>query len=84
MQLGEERLSFARLCGVVDTARDRGFAAVCANDHSVFPAPWLDGLTALASVIERSGDMTLATTLGLAVLRGPAALAKALAAGAPA
>ena len=56
------------------------FAAVSANDHFVFSTPWLDGPTALASVIERTGDMTLATTVSLAVLRGPIPLAKTLAA----
>jgi alkanesulfonate monooxygenase SsuD/methylene tetrahydromethanopterin reductase-like flavin-dependent oxidoreductase (luciferase family) len=80
MRFGEERLSLPRLATVVDTARDCGFAAVAANDHFVFQTPWLDGPTALASVIERSGEMTLATTVSLAVLRGPVALAKALAA----
>ena len=82
MQLDRERLSFERLRGVVDAARDCGFAAVSANDHFVFQAPWLDGPTALASVIERSGDMTLATTVILPVLRGPVPIAKALAANA--
>jgi alkanesulfonate monooxygenase SsuD/methylene tetrahydromethanopterin reductase-like flavin-dependent oxidoreductase (luciferase family) len=80
MQFGEERLSLRRLETVVDTARDSGFAAVSANDHFVFQTPWLDGPTALASMIERSGEMTLATTVSLAVLRGPVALAKSLAA----
>jgi alkanesulfonate monooxygenase SsuD/methylene tetrahydromethanopterin reductase-like flavin-dependent oxidoreductase (luciferase family) len=80
MQFGEEELSPARLEKTVEAARDCGFAAVCANDHFVFQAPWLDGPTALASVIERSGAMTLATTVSLAVLRGPVPLAKALAA----
>ena len=80
MQFGEEPLSLRRLEGAVDTARDCGFAAVSANDHFVFQTPWLDGLTALASVIERSGKMALATTVSLAVLRGPVPLAKALAA----
>lgn len=80
MQFGEERLSRRRLEAAVDTARDCGFAAVSANDHFVFQTPWLDGPTALASVIERSGKMTLATTVSLAVLRGPVALAKTLAA----
>lgn len=42
------------------------------------PPPWLDGLTALAAVIDRSGEMTLATTIALAALRGPVPLAKAL------
>ena len=80
MQFGGERLSFGRLEQAVDAARDCGFAAVSANDHFIFSTPWLDGPTALASVIERSGDMTLATTLSLAVLRGPVPLAKTLAA----
>ena len=80
MQLGEEPLSLGRLERTVDTARDCGFAAVSANDHLVFQTPWLDGLTALASIAGRSGDMTLATTLALVVLRGPLQLAKALAA----
>jgi alkanesulfonate monooxygenase SsuD/methylene tetrahydromethanopterin reductase-like flavin-dependent oxidoreductase (luciferase family) len=75
-----EPLSRERLARAVDAARDGGFAAVAANDHFVFRTPWLDGPTALASVIDRSGAMTLATTVALAVVRGPVALAKALAA----
>jgi len=80
MPFGEERLSFVRLRKAVDAARECGFAAVSANDHFIFQTAWLDGLTALASVIERSGQLTLATTVSLAVLRGPVPLAKALAA----
>jgi alkanesulfonate monooxygenase SsuD/methylene tetrahydromethanopterin reductase-like flavin-dependent oxidoreductase (luciferase family) len=80
MPFGEERLSLGRLERAVDAARDCGFAAIAANDHFVFQTAWLDGPTALASMIERSGRLTLATTLSLAVLRGPVALAKALAA----
>ena len=75
-----EPLSRERLAAAVDTARDGGFAAVSANDHFVFQTPWLDGPTALASIVDRSGTMTLATTVALTVLRGPVALAKALAA----
>ena len=73
MQFGEERLSLGRLGKAVDAARECGFAAVSANDHFVFQTPWLDGPTALASMIERSGRLTLATTVSLAVLRGPVA-----------
>jgi alkanesulfonate monooxygenase SsuD/methylene tetrahydromethanopterin reductase-like flavin-dependent oxidoreductase (luciferase family) len=80
MQFGEEELSLERLQDTVDAAREGGFAAVSANDHFVFSTPWLDGPTALASVVERTGDMTLATTVTLAVLRGPVPLAKTLAA----
>jgi alkanesulfonate monooxygenase SsuD/methylene tetrahydromethanopterin reductase-like flavin-dependent oxidoreductase (luciferase family) len=80
MQFADERLSLARLTAAVDAARDGGFAAVSSNDHFVFSTPWLDGLTALAAVIERLGEMALATTVSLAALRGPVPLAKALAA----
>jgi alkanesulfonate monooxygenase SsuD/methylene tetrahydromethanopterin reductase-like flavin-dependent oxidoreductase (luciferase family) len=80
MQFGDEELSRGRLEQAVDAARECGLAAVSANDHFVFSTPWLDGPTALASVIERTGDMTIATTVLLAVLRGPVPLAKTLAA----
>jgi alkanesulfonate monooxygenase SsuD/methylene tetrahydromethanopterin reductase-like flavin-dependent oxidoreductase (luciferase family) len=66
--------SFAR------TARDLGFGSLAANDHLVFQRPWLDALVALASVTEASGDLRLATTVALPVVRGAAALAKAAAA----
>jgi alkanesulfonate monooxygenase SsuD/methylene tetrahydromethanopterin reductase-like flavin-dependent oxidoreductase (luciferase family) len=80
MSFRDEALSLRRLAEAVDAARDCEFAAISVNDHFVFSTPWLDGPTALASVIDRSGDMTLATTVTLPVLRGPVLLAKALAA----
>jgi alkanesulfonate monooxygenase SsuD/methylene tetrahydromethanopterin reductase-like flavin-dependent oxidoreductase (luciferase family) len=80
MRFGSEQFSLRRLTETVDAARDCGFAGVSANDHLAFSTPWLDGPTALASIIERSAEMTLATTVSLAVLRGPVALAKTLAA----
>ncbi|MGD9696832.1 MAG: LLM class flavin-dependent oxidoreductase [Thermoleophilia bacterium] len=78
--LGPEPLGPGRMGRAVDAARECGLAALAANDHLVFRTPWLDGPTALASAIERSGGMTLATTVALPSLRGPAPLAKALAA----
>jgi alkanesulfonate monooxygenase SsuD/methylene tetrahydromethanopterin reductase-like flavin-dependent oxidoreductase (luciferase family) len=78
IQFGDEPLSARRLYETVDSARECGFGAVSANDHFVFQTPWLDGLAALASVVDRSGEMELATTIALAVLRGPVRLAKAL------
>jgi alkanesulfonate monooxygenase SsuD/methylene tetrahydromethanopterin reductase-like flavin-dependent oxidoreductase (luciferase family) len=80
MEFGDEGQSLARLTGAVDAARECGFAAVSANDHFLFQAPWLDGPTALAAVIERSGAMELATTIALVALRGAVPLAKTLAA----
>ena len=78
MPFGDEPLSLERLERAVDAARDCGLAAISANDHFVFQTPWLDGTTALASMIGRSGEMELATTVALVVLRGPVALAKTL------
>ena len=80
MEFGDEGQSLGRLMRAVDAARDCSFAAVSANDHFLFQTPWLDGLTALAAVVERSGSMELATTISLVSLRGPVQLAKALAA----
>jgi alkanesulfonate monooxygenase SsuD/methylene tetrahydromethanopterin reductase-like flavin-dependent oxidoreductase (luciferase family) len=80
MEFGAEGQSLARLARAVDTARECGFAALSANDHFLFGTPWLDGPTALAAMVERSGAMELATTVTLVSLRGPVPLAKALAA----
>jgi alkanesulfonate monooxygenase SsuD/methylene tetrahydromethanopterin reductase-like flavin-dependent oxidoreductase (luciferase family) len=80
IEFGTEGQSLARLASVTQTARDCGFAAIAANDHFLFATPWLDGPTALAAVLDRSGTMELATTVSLVALRGPVALAKALAA----
>src|SRR2546430_6105828 len=80
MQFGEEPLSLGRLATAVDAAREYGFAAISANDHFIFQTPCLDGPTALATMVERSGEMSLATTVSLAGLRGPVPLAKTVAA----
>src|SRR4051812_27566245 len=78
IQLGEEPLSLQRLAAALDGAGDCRFAAISANDDFIFQTPWLDGLTALASVTKGSGWRTLAPRVSLSVLRGPAALAKTL------
>jgi alkanesulfonate monooxygenase SsuD/methylene tetrahydromethanopterin reductase-like flavin-dependent oxidoreductase (luciferase family) len=57
-----------------------GFRWLCANDHLLFQRPWLDGPTALAATLADSGEMTLATTVLLPVIRGPVQSAKLLAA----
>src|SRR5262245_40346091 len=75
-----ERRSLDDLLAFTEAARDLGYTHLCANDHLVFSRPWLDGPTALAAVLARSGQMTLATTVAVPVLRGPAATAKVLAA----
>lgn len=68
------------LATFVDAARELGYATLAANDHLVFQRPWLDGIVALSSVIDRSGDMRLMTSVSLVVVRGPASVAKAAAA----
>jgi alkanesulfonate monooxygenase SsuD/methylene tetrahydromethanopterin reductase-like flavin-dependent oxidoreductase (luciferase family) len=71
---GPELFAYAR------RAAELGFSTLAANDHLVFGVPWLDGPTALAATVDHSGGMTLATTVALPVVRGPVALAKAMAA----
>ena len=62
----------------VVAARELGFSTVAANDHLVWSHPWLDGTTALASVATSAGEMALATSITLPVVRHPAVVAKTL------
>lgn len=61
-----------------ETARDLGFTTLAANDHLFWRHPWLDGPTTLASVISAAGDMVLATSITLPVVRHPVVVAKML------
>jgi probable F420-dependent oxidoreductase len=79
IDLGAPR-SLPTLGAYVRAAARLGYRYICANDHLVFSRPWLDGPTALAALIEASQDLTLVTTAGLPVPRGPLQLAKTLAA----
>ena len=76
--LNGQHWSLGGLLEYTEIAERLGFRALSANDHLLFPRPWLDGLTALAAVLARTGEMTLATTVTLPVVRGPVALAKSL------
>src|SRR5215475_13798199 len=80
MDFGGNAYDGAHLRSYARLAADLGFTTLAANDHMVFSVPWLDGPTALASVIESSAPMTLATTVALPVVRGPVAFAKQVAA----
>ena len=80
MDFGGNAYDGATLRAYARLAADLGFSALTANDHLVFTVPWLDGPTALASVIEASESMTLATTVALPVVRGPVPFAKQIAA----
>ena len=72
--------SLRRLLEYAEAVEDLGFKALSANDHLLFPRPWLDGPTALAAALPATQRMALATTVALPVVRGPVALAKSLAA----
>jgi alkanesulfonate monooxygenase SsuD/methylene tetrahydromethanopterin reductase-like flavin-dependent oxidoreductase (luciferase family) len=74
------RVSLPQVKAYARAAAVLGYRYVCANDHLLFSRPWLDGPTALAAVVEESGDLALATTVSLPVVRGPVQLAKTLAA----
>ena len=79
MDFGGQRFGVEHLVEYVETATSLGFDAVAVNDHMVFGVPWLDGPTALASVVSCSGEAQLFTTVANPVVRGPVALAKVLA-----
>jgi alkanesulfonate monooxygenase SsuD/methylene tetrahydromethanopterin reductase-like flavin-dependent oxidoreductase (luciferase family) len=68
------------VCTYARRANELGYRFLCANDHLLFGRPWLDGPSALAAALEASGDMTIATTIVLPVIRGPVQTAKLLAA----
>ena len=70
--------SLADLVIYAKRAAELGYTRLCANDHLLFSRPWLDGPTALAAVMESSGEMTLATTVSIPVVRGPILTAKTL------
>jgi probable F420-dependent oxidoreductase len=75
-----QAFSLSRLVDYAEAAEQLGFTTLCANDHLTFSRPWLDSLTALASILTRTRHMTLMTTVALPVVRGPVPLAKSLAA----
>lgn len=78
MDFGGNPFTLDHLIKYAETGQQLGFRALAANDHLVYSRPWLDGPTALAAVLSHSGDMDLATTVSLPVVRGPVALAKTL------
>ena len=72
--------SLADVCAYARHAASLEYRFLCANDHLFFGRPWLDGPTALAAALDASGDMAIATTVALPVIRGPVQTAKLLAA----
>ncbi len=78
IDFGGEPWTARRLSTYVREAADLGFRYICANDHLLFRRTWMDGPTALAAVLDACGDMTIATTVALPVIRGPVQTAKLL------
>jgi alkanesulfonate monooxygenase SsuD/methylene tetrahydromethanopterin reductase-like flavin-dependent oxidoreductase (luciferase family) len=78
MDFGGHPYTLDHLVEYTKAAAELGFGALSVNDHMVFSVPWLDGPVALAAVMDASGEMTLATTVTLAVVRGPVPVAKTL------
>ena len=78
MDFGGNPFTLDHLTTYAETGQQLGFRALAANDHLVFSKPWLDGPTALATVLSHSGRMDLATTVSLPIVRGPVPLAKSL------
>jgi alkanesulfonate monooxygenase SsuD/methylene tetrahydromethanopterin reductase-like flavin-dependent oxidoreductase (luciferase family) len=79
IDFGEGPRTVGDLSAYAGQAAALDFQYLCANDHLLFSRPWLDGPTALAAVLQSSGDMTIATTVALPVVRGPVQTAKTLA-----
>ena len=80
IELERGRWTLPGLRAYAARAAELGYRYLCANDHLLFSRPWLDGPTALASTLAEAGDMTIATTVCLPVIRGPVQTAKMLAA----
>jgi alkanesulfonate monooxygenase SsuD/methylene tetrahydromethanopterin reductase-like flavin-dependent oxidoreductase (luciferase family) len=78
LDFGGNPFTLNHLVAYAETGQQLGFRALAANDHLVYPRPWLDGPTALAAILSHSGQMDLATTVSLPIVRGPVPLAKSL------
>ena len=74
------RPAAATLIECAEAAEALGYTTLCANDHLVFPIPWIDGLVALGVAAARTKSIRLMTTASLLVVRGPAPLGSAVAA----
>ncbi len=80
IDFGEGSAGLDELASYAASAERLGFRYLCTNDHLLFGRPWLDGPIALAAVLRASGEMQLATTVSIPVVRGPVQAAKSLAA----
>ena len=70
--------TFESLLSYTAEAERLGYTQISANDHLVYLHPWLDGPTALAAVMHKTGAMTLSTSVTLVAVRRPVVVAKML------
>jgi alkanesulfonate monooxygenase SsuD/methylene tetrahydromethanopterin reductase-like flavin-dependent oxidoreductase (luciferase family) len=76
IDFGEGSLTLDQLRTYAATADRLGYVTLSANDHLVWRRPWLDGPTALVTVLGNTGSMTLATSINLVNVRHPVVVAK--------
>ncbi|MDX1621540.1 MAG: LLM class flavin-dependent oxidoreductase [Nitriliruptorales bacterium] len=76
IDFGDGFLDPGSLRQYVSTASELGYTTLSANDHLVWQRPWLDGPTALTALHPEAGEMALATSISLPVVRHPVVLAK--------
>lgn len=74
------RPAAATVIECAEVAEALGYTTLCANDHLVFPIPWIDGIVALGVAAARTTSIGLMTTASLLVVRGAAPLGSAVAA----
>src|SRR5215831_6972686 len=60
-----QAFSLSGLVDYAETAEQLGFTTLCANDPLTFSRPWLDSLTALVSILTKTRQVTLMTTVAL-------------------
>lgn len=76
IDFGDGSLGSSQLRNYAARAAELGYVTISANDHLVWQRPWLDGPSALTSVIAHTRSMTLATSIALPTVRHPVILAK--------
>ena len=66
------------LLDYTEAAERLGYKTLAVSDHLLSFHPWLDGPSALTTVLTRTKRMTLMTSTALPVVRGPVPLAKTM------
>jgi alkanesulfonate monooxygenase SsuD/methylene tetrahydromethanopterin reductase-like flavin-dependent oxidoreductase (luciferase family) len=75
---GSVRETLGKIRKTPRVTKGLGFGLLAASDHLKYNGPWIDGLMAMASAVVEAEGLTLMTAAALPVVRGGAALSKAL------